>query len=255
MKIVITWILLIGMIAVNALANILPINGYNTGQISSFYPNYFVPAGFTFSIWGIIYLLLISYTISFTYFTIKKEQSVFLQQYLTSINPLFWITCILNASWIIAWHYLNIILSVLIMLLFLGVLIKVFLITMDKGATLSVGKRFLLQLPFTIYLGWISVATIANITALLVNKGWNGFGIDSIYWSAIMMLIAIALGLYFLFKYKIVGYSVVIAWALWGINAAQGNQKLLYQVSFSGMLFLVVVSIFISIKNQFAQSN
>ena len=141
------------------------------------------------------------------------------------------------------------------MLLFLGVLIKVFLITLDKGATLSVGKRFLLQLPFTIYLGWISVATIANITALLVNKGWNGFGIDSIYWSAIMMLIAIALGLYFLFKYKIVGYSVVIAWALWGINAAQGNQKLLYQVSFSGMLLLVVVSIFISIKNQFAQSN
>ena len=255
MKIAITWIFLVGMILVNALANILPINGYNTGQISAFYPNNFVPAGFTFSIWGIIYLLLISYTISFTYFNLRSLRFPKVTKYLNSINPLFWITCLLNASWIIAWHYLNILLSVIIMLIFLGVLTKIFLNTHKYGATLSSRNRFLVQLPFTVYLGWISVATIANITALLVHVGWNGMGIEGVYWSAIMMLIAIVLGLYFLFKYKIVGYSLVVAWALWGIHVAQGTQILLFQVSIFGMLLLLLLSIYISIKYKFAHGN
>ena len=100
MKIVINWALFILVIAVNALANILPINGYNTGQISGFYPNYFVPAGFTFSIWGIIYLLLLNYSISFTYFTVRKNAFPEIKKYLDAITPYYWVTCILNASWI-----------------------------------------------------------------------------------------------------------------------------------------------------------
>jgi len=126
MKIIITWLLFVGVIAVNALANILPINGYNTGQISAFYPNAFVPAGFTFSIWGVIYLLLLSYTIGFTYYSIKGQHPkafIFIER----INTYFLLTCIFNMSWIVAWHYLQIELSVLIMLLFLTTLIQLFL--------------------------------------------------------------------------------------------------------------------------------
>jgi RNA polymerase sigma factor (sigma-70 family) len=124
MKIIITWVLFLGVIAVNALANILPINGYNTGQISAFYPNVFVPAGFTFSIWGLIYLLLLSYTIGFTYYSIKGQQYPKAFALIERINIYFLLTCVFNMSWIVAWHYLQIELSVLIMLLFLITLIQ-----------------------------------------------------------------------------------------------------------------------------------
>ena len=127
MKIAINWIFFVSVILVNALANILPINGYNTGQVSGFYPNYFVPAGFTFSIWGIIYLLLFTYAIAFTYYTIKSDKFPKVQAYLNKVNTLFLVTCILNISWIFAWHYLQVELSVLIMLFFLTALCKIFI--------------------------------------------------------------------------------------------------------------------------------
>jgi len=127
MKIIITWLLFVGVIAVNALANILPINGYNTGQISAFYPNAFVPAGFTFSIWGVIYLLLLSYTIGFTFYSFKPQQHPKAFKFIERVNTYFLLTCVFNMSWIVAWHYLQIELSVLIMLLFLSTLIQLFL--------------------------------------------------------------------------------------------------------------------------------
>jgi hypothetical protein len=98
MKIIITWLLFVGVIAVNALANILPINGYNTGQVSAFYPNTFVPAGFTFSIWGVIYLLLFSYTIGFTYYTLKQEQFPKAFAFIECIHIYFLLTCVFNMS-------------------------------------------------------------------------------------------------------------------------------------------------------------
>lgn len=197
MKITINWIFFVSVILVNALANILPINGYNTGQVSGFYPNYFVPAGFTFSIWGIIYLLLFTYTIAFTYYTIKSDKFPKVQAYLNKTNTLFLVTCILNGAWIFAWHYLQVELSVLIMLFFLTALCKIFIESNKFVQLLKPTQVFLLITPFTIYLGWISVATIANFTALFVKISWNGFGIEALYWSSLMVLIAIALGLLF----------------------------------------------------------
>jgi hypothetical protein len=190
MKIIITWLLFIGVIAVNALANILPINGYNTGQISAFYPNAFVPAGFTFSIWGVIYLLLLSYTIGFTFYSFKPQQHPKAFKFIERVNTYFLLTCVFNMSWIVAWHYLQIELSVLIMLLFLSTLIQLFLKTKSMANDLTLIQRFILQTPFIVYLGWISVATIANITALLVAYKWTALSIAPVYWSAAMILIA-----------------------------------------------------------------
>ena len=143
-NILVTWIFLAAMIAANALANILPINQLNTGQISAFYPNYFVPAGFTFSIWGIIYLLLINYAISYTYFTVLSDKFPKVAAYLSVINKWFWVTCFLNASWILAWHYLWIWTSVLIMLLFLSTLIYIFIKEKAKQSALNMTQSFLL---------------------------------------------------------------------------------------------------------------
>ena len=251
-NILVTWIFLAAMIAANALANILPINQLNTGQISAFYPNYFVPAGFTFSIWGIIYLLLINYTISYTYFTVLSDKFPKVAAYLSVINKWFWVTCFLNASWILAWHYLWIWTSVLIMLLFLSTLIYIFITGKEKQSALNKTQSFLLYTPFLVYLGWISVATIANITALLVKIDWNGFGISPVTWSLIMMITATILAIYFIWVEKTVSYSLVIMWALWGIRAARTDDApFLSQAALVGLvlIFIVLVSGFIKKEN------
>jgi hypothetical protein len=249
MKIIFTWLLFIGVIAVNALANILPINGMNTGQISSFYPNTFVPAGFTFSIWGVIYLLLFSYTIGFTFYTIKKTQYEKAHSFIQNINSQFWITCILNMAWIIAWHYLQIELSVAIMLFFLGTLIHLFLKSQSKLHQLSAGQKWILYVPFMVYLGWISVATIANITALLVAYKWAAFGILPIYWSAVMISIAIILAWYMVYQFKNIPFALVVTWALWGIYNSQGPSSiLLTRLAAAGIGFLCTSALFTFIQ-------
>ena len=257
MKIIITWLLFVGVIAVNALANILPINGYNTGQISAFYPNAFVPAGFTFSIWGVIYLLLLSYTIGFTYYSFKGQQHPKAFIFIERINTYFLLTCIFNMSWIIAWHYLQIELSVLIMLLFLTTLIQFFSKSIKIARDLTLTQRLILQTPFIVYLGWISVATIANITALLVAYKWTALSIAPVYWSAAMILIAIILAASMLIKFKAVPFAIVVAWALWGIYHAQGPAApILAKLTAGGIGVLITLVLFtlfsMSRKNKMA---
>ena len=249
MKIIITWILFVGVIAVNALANIIPINGYNTGQISAFYPNAFVPAGFTFSIWGIIYLLLLSYTIGFTFYSIKSQQHPKAFILIERINIYFLWTCVFNMSWIVAWHYLQIELSVLIMLLFLSTLIQLFLKSKIMAHDLNRTQRIILQTPFIVYLGWISVATIANITALLVAYKWTALNIAPAYWSATMILIAIVLAVLMLRKFIVVEFALVVAWALWGIYNAQGPAApILAKLTAVGIGVLITAAFFTLIQ-------
>lgn len=245
MKIIITWLLFAGVIALNALANILPINGYNTGQISAFYPNAFVPAGFTFSIWGVIYLLLLFYTIGFTYYTLKQQQYPKVFALIERINIYFLLTCVFNMAWIVAWHYLQIELSVVIMMLFLSTLIQLFLKSNTVAGALNTTQKFILQTPFIVYLGWISVATIANITALLVAYKWAAFSIAPTYWSAAMILIAILLAVLMLKKFKAVPFALVVAWALWGIYHAQGPAApILARITAVGIGLLITASLF-----------
>jgi hypothetical protein len=214
---------LFGMIAVNAMANALPINGYNTGQVSAFYPNRFVPAGFTFGIWSIIYSLLIGFVVVSTRWLWYQPDSV-QGQLARRISPFFIVTCMLNMGWIVAWHYLQVGLSVVIMLGFLFVLIRIYLKLQVWRDMLKPALRLWLYIPFVVYLAWISVATIANITAWLVSHEWTGLGLDPSAWSITMIVIATALGLYFLWKRRETAYALVIAWALFGINSAQSPQ-------------------------------
>lgn len=216
----IAWVFMAAMIAINALANILPINGMNTGEISALYPNRFVPDGFTFSIWSLIYFLLLAFVVMSTV-TAWKRGGTPVSSLTYQLLPWFLITCVLNAGWIIAWHYLQVGLSVLIMLIFLITLIRIYLILHPHQQLLSPGQRIWIYTPFVVYLGWISVATIANITALLVSQQWGGWGFDPSGWSIAMILIASALGLVFGWFRKDAAYALVIAWALFGIYRGQ----------------------------------
>jgi translocator protein len=221
--IALTWISFAAMFAVNALANYLPINGYTTGALSALYPNLFVPDGFTFSIWSIIYLWLLAfvgYTTSTLIWLPPIDQRY---QRVVSILPLFWVTCLLNAAWILAWHYLQVFLSVVVMVLLLITLIAIFGRIQKQRAHPRKRDHLLAEVPFIVYMGWISVATIANSTALLVKMGYGGAPFSEATWSIIMMIIAMGLGIWMSVRHHRPSYAMVVCWALWGIQRGQGE--------------------------------
>ncbi len=196
-------------ITINALANILPINGYNTGELSDMYPNLFVPAGITFSIWALIFIMLIVFSLVYIYlqFRLKKKHHKLLS--------LFILTNVLNISWILAWHYLMVLLSVVIMIFLLITLI--FLYYETNKYNYNLGYRIFVKGTVSIYLGWISIATIANITAYLVSINWSGWGIPELIWIIIMLLVGLVLTLAFTYYQRNLLYNLVIIWAYAGI--------------------------------------
>jgi hypothetical protein len=202
------------VIIMNILANLLPINGKTTGELSDLYPNLFVPAGFTFSIWGVIYLFLFLYTIYQTGLINKHTSNE--AEKLQGIRGLYIVSCVANASWILCWHYERILLSVLVMLVLLITLIMIHLKSRTE-IEFDFKRKVLFLAPFSIYLGWITVATIANVTALLVDIKWNGWGISQEVWTCVVILAAIGITLLFQKKYKDILYSLVILWAILGI--------------------------------------
>lgn len=197
------------MIVVNALANILPINNLTTGEVSDSFPNLFAPTGLTFSIWGVIYLLLGIY--SFYQLFSKKINSKLSNQ----INTLFIINSFVNSVWIFAWHYKIIWLTVLLMLVLLISLIKIAdILNKEK---LNSSEKFLYKIPFGVYFGWITVATIANITGFLVSINWDGFGLSNTTWMILILLIGSAIAIWRMHKDSNLVYGLVPVWAYYGI--------------------------------------
>lgn len=238
------------VITVNALANILPINGYNTGQVSAFYPNYFVPAGFTFGIWGIIYLLLMGYVICSLLSPLPSFPENARKLIITT-TPYFLVTCVLNASWIVAWHFLYLGFSLVIMLAFLFTLIKLFLAIRDTKFELKPFYRFWIYHPFVVYLGWISVATIANFTALFVGIGWQGEPLVPTTWSVMLMSIALVLGILMVVVRKEPAYGFVLAWAFFGIHGGQlKDSTLVGYTAAVASSFMLALALTILIKSK-----
>jgi hypothetical protein len=205
----------LGMVTINGLADTLPINNKTTGELSDQYPNLFVPAGLTFSIWGIIYVLLAVFIIYQFIVVFRKNQSPLF--FLKRIGVLFFISSIANLGWIFAWHYERIMLSLLLMLILLASLIGIYLRLHIGRSDASRTEKYLVHLPFSIYLGWITVATIANVTALLVSVGWNRFGLSEQFWTVLIIIVGIALALIALFYRNDIFYVLVVDWALFGI--------------------------------------
>ncbi len=231
------------MVLVNYAANAVPLKGITTGEVSDLYPNLFTPAGLTFSIWGLIYLLLLVFTIYQArdlFSPFKKEMP-----YLKDIGYLFFVSSILNASWIFAWHHLNIPLSLLIMISLLLVLMKIYL-NLDIGRKkVSSEKAFLVHLPFQIYLGWITIATIANLNALLVYLGWNRYYLLEVFWTIAMIVVATVVTLAYLKIRKDLVISLVSLWALLGIVIKRLTvEPLVMPVMITAMIAMVIIAAF-----------
>ncbi|MCB8926672.1 MAG: tryptophan-rich sensory protein [Ardenticatenaceae bacterium] len=203
-------------LSMNGLSNALPLNGRTAGEISDALPSFFTPAGYTFSIWGLIYTALIGFTI---YQALPAQRNNWL---LGRIGWGFALSSVFNAGWLLAWHYGYYALSIFIMLSLLVTLIVVYtrLEIGKPNAKLSLADRGLVQFPFSIYLGWITVATIANIASVANYLGWNGFGIAEPTWSAIMMGAAVVIAGLILVNRRNLAYAGVLVWALFGIRAA-----------------------------------
>lgn len=200
------------MVLVNGLAVYLPINGIDTGAVSDAYPNLFAPAGSTFAIWGLIYLLLAASVLYQTVLNKHPAQSELSYKY---TGTLFFISSLANSAWIFAWHYLQMPLTVLLMLVLLICLILINHQT--AKATLSKKEVIFMQIPFSIYFGWITVATIANVTVLLVSLGWRGVVLPETLWTIAVLLVGILIGIAVMFKNRDAAYGLVLIWAYAGI--------------------------------------
>lgn len=243
-------IFFVAMIVLNYLSNSLPLNGYTPAELSDRYPNLFVPSGFTFSIWGIIYLLLLVWVSAqiVTMFSGSLRAKIG-----ASINKQGWwfaATCLLNMAWLLAWHWEQVALSALIMT---GLLLALLALNKAAGNGISADSRFekyTSHVVFGLYQGWITVALIANITALLVDLQWQGAGIAPAVWAAIVIAIGAGLAVYMVWRRNILFHGVAVAWALWGIFAkrhALGDAPLVEYAALAGM---AVVAVAVAIRSK-----
>ena len=205
----------LGTVIVNGLSNALPINGKTAGELSDQYPNLFVPAGLTFSIWGVIYILLAIFVVYGLIIATRKDTQK--SSFIENIGVLFFISCLANMGWIFSWHYEIVPLSLVVMLILLATLITMYLRLRIGKSDSSKTEKYLVHLPFSVYLGWITIATIANVTALLVYANWNTFGLGEPFWTIAVIIVGIGITLSVLFTRKDIFYCLVVDWALLGI--------------------------------------
>ena len=208
---ILNWIGLIVVIAVNTLANVLPLNGQTTGEISDRFQVYFVPAGYVFSIWGLIYLGLTAFAV---YQALPGQRD---NPRLRRVGYLFVLSCVANVAWLFFWHYEVFPLTLVAMLGLLLSLIAVYLRLGIGRTVVPTAEKWLVRVPFSIYLGWVTVATIANATSLLDYLNWGGWGISPEAWTVIVFLAAVGISSAVSLTRGDVAYMLVLIWAFVGI--------------------------------------
>jgi benzodiazapine receptor len=224
------------MFVVNILSNALPINGMTAGDLSDAIPNLFVPAGYVFSIWGLIYILL-------GMFTVAQAIKGFLHEdTLERVSFWFILSNIFNAAWLFFWHYELIGLSLLAMFALFASILMIYLRLRVGLEDVSKKEAWFARIPFSVYLGWITVATVANITAFLVTIGWNGFGISEPIWAVITIVTAALIAALILLKRKDYAYALVPVWAFGGIAVKQAGSVVAYTAIAAGALLLIYIA-------------
>ena len=224
-------------VVVNSLAGgTTLIGGQVTAAVSDANPTLITPAGYVFSIWGVIYMLLGVFVV---YQALPSQQG---KEYQSKIGWLFVLSSLINIGWLFLWQFEYLSLSVVLMFLLLATLISIYVRLRTGKSAVSLRERLAVQLPFSVYLGWITIASIANVAATLVSIGWDGFGISPEIWAILVVAVALIITMLMLFTRKDVAYSLVIIWALVGIGVKQsGNQTILMLVEISAAIVAVAL--------------
>ncbi|WP_010680960.1 hypothetical protein [Acetivibrio cellulolyticus] len=249
-----TTVTFIVMIVVNVLANIIPFNGMTTGEVANSYQNLFTPAALTFSIWGVIYILLGGYILyQFGFFS--KKNGTFSKDLIEKIGILFTISSMANTAWIFVWHYKSIGISLAMMAVILLCLI---IINIKTGkAELTTREKIFIRLPFSIYFGWITVATIANATVFLVSIGWNRFGVPDWIWTIAILIVGLIIAGLTMFKNCNLGFGLVVIWAYIGIlikhtsaSGFGGEYPFVILVLILSIMVLLIAEVYIAVTDK-----
>jgi benzodiazapine receptor len=204
------------VITVNALANALPINGITSGSVSDRYPTFVTPAGYVFAIWGVIYVLLAVF-VGWQALPAQRDDPR-----MQRLGFAFAASCLCNAAWLFAWHHLQIALAWALIVALLASLIACY--ERLRGPVGSRIEWLAVRLPFSVYLGWVAVATIANTAILAVDAGIDG-GTAAPLWGAVALAAASAVGLLMLARRGDVAFALVLVWAFAGIAVAQADRS------------------------------
>jgi hypothetical protein len=233
---------ILGAFLINTLSNLYPLNGENVGEISNtrFADVLITPANYAFAIWGLIYLGLIGF--AFYQFLAPAQQ----HSRLRPISYLLVIACIFQSLWIFAFLSRQFTLSVLAMLALLLCLIGIYL-QMQKQPRITRAERWLLRVPFSVYLGWISVATVVNIALALFNVGWNGWGIAPTTWTVILLVISSTLPITLLFRYRDLAYALVFVWSFVAI-AVRSNFSSITLTAMGLAILLALLTLAVALR-------
>ncbi len=193
------------------------IGGQNTAAVSNKYPTLITPAPYVFAIWGIIYVLLGVFVV---YQALPKQKD---NDFIQKIGWLFVLSSILNMSWIVVWQSEYLSISVILIVAYLLSITAIYLRLNIGRAKVKISEKLAVHLPFSVYLGWLSIATIANITILLVANRWDGFGIAAETWAVTIAAVALVLTMLMLAIRKDIAYALVVIWAFVGISVNQTN--------------------------------
>lgn len=223
----------IAMVVVNILSNTLPFNNQTAAEISNRIDVLITPASYVFSIWAIIYGLLAIwlYLLFKTFTTLGKESY-------SKLTFLFVLSCLLNISWLFSFHYEKFVLSTFVIIALLIVLIAIYLLYPAGD------KRFSGRLPFSIYLGWISVATIVNISYTLKYYGIS-LAIDEVTGTIILLIIAGLLAIIGRYRADDPYFALVFVWAIVGIAQSNDNSTLVLAAYIIALvIFVVTIALF-----------
>ncbi|AJE51204.1 tryptophan-rich sensory protein [Paenibacillus polymyxa] len=207
----------IAVVLVNILASTLPIGGRSTAAVSNMYPTLITPAGYAFSIWSVIYVLLACFAVYQATSTGQAKTSV------QSIGIFFILSCLFNIIWIFLWQYVYVELCVIVIILYLLSLFVVYTRTRTPQPTR--GEMWFVKLPFSLNLGWVSVATLINIAVALEKNEWSGWGLSDTIWAIIILLIGAALAILVSFPYRDSIYPLVFVWAYVAIAIEHPNNE------------------------------
>ncbi|KAF6631766.1 tryptophan-rich sensory protein [Paenibacillus sp. EKM208P] len=207
----------IAVILVNILASTLPIGGRSTAAVSNMYPTLITPAGYAFSIWSVIYILFACFVVYQATPTGQAKTSV------QSIGIFFILSCLFNIIWIFLWQYVYVELCVIVIILYLLSLGVVYVRTRTPQPTR--GEMWFVKLPFSLNLGWVSVATIINIAVALKKNEWSGWGLSDTTWAIIILLIGTVLAIMVSFPYRDSIYPLVFVWAYVAIAVEHPNNE------------------------------
>ena len=210
---------LIATIIINYLSNTGIFNGETMATMSAKFQNLFTPAGYAFSIWGLIYLGLLGFVIYYGPFTKNTDAK---EKTIQKVGWWFVISCIANSLWVFAWLYGCTFLTIPIMAILFFSLMKIIMNNQDVMQNPDLKTNIFLRLPFYIYSGWISVAIIADVAAYLKKIQWSGFGISETTWTVLMLAVAAIIHLYMIWKLNMTTFALAAVWA--AIAIAVANQ-------------------------------